>query len=169
MQSDDFDSFVEHLFSNTGDDYSWIISSPPHQLEPSVSLMFEDETPGSQKSFADTNRTPKRISPVNAKGNKKSDHELREEFYRSEFRKQTGGKTPPPFSPSRSGYDESFVWRPHVNQLYGIKIPLYKRLNGKLDYPSEKKKRSANVHPSRYRDHSSLCVSLQIVSNRIKL
>ena len=73
------------------------------------------------------------ISFINSRGNKKSDHELREEFYRKQFRKLTGGKATPAFYPSRSVHDESFVWRPQVNKKYGIKIPIYRQLNGRLD------------------------------------
>lgn len=78
------------------------------------------------------------ISAINIKGNKKSDHELREEFYRKQFRKLTGGKYPPAFFPSRSAHDESFVWRPQVNKEYGIEIPLYRRLDGRLDSENDR-------------------------------
>ena len=78
----------------------------------------------------------KKPSIINSKGKRKTDHELREEFYRREFRIQTGGKDPPRFAPSRSAYDESFKWRPQVNSEFGINIPIYRRLNGKLDSES---------------------------------
>ena len=67
----------------------------------------------------------------NKKG--KTDHELREEYYRLEFRTQTGGKRPPAFTPNRSAFCESFIWRVQVNATFGINIPLYRKLNGRLD------------------------------------
>jgi hypothetical protein len=81
-------------------------------------------------------RSPKVLSQINSKGKRKSDHELREEFYRTEFRRLTGGLKPPAFTPSRSAHSESFVWRPRVNEQYGINIPLYRRINGQLDRES---------------------------------
>jgi hypothetical protein len=114
-----------------------------------------DDTPASSSDSHEGSPNPCSLSPGRytfvddtkqvvskcAKG--KSDHELREEFYRKEFRRQTGGKTPPKFFPNRSAVSESFIWRPKVNALYGINIPIYRRLNGTLDYEHE---------PARVRD-----------------
>lgn len=84
------------------------------------------------------------VVPLNSHGNKKSDHELREEFYRKEFRRQTNGRDPPRFFPTRSAFDESFIWRPHVNKQFNIDIPVYQKINGKFDDPNAltKRKRS---------------------------
>lgn len=84
------------------------------------------------------------ISWSNSKGRRKTDHELREQFYRLEFRCQTGGKVPPAFTPSRSAYDESFLWRPYVNEQFSIDIPLYRKTNGKLD--GERPSHRSNHH-----------------------
>jgi hypothetical protein len=92
-----------------------------------------------------------RFSMLNSKGRKKTDHELREEFYRVEFRLQTGGLPPPPFVPSRSAFNESFVWRPQMNKQFGINIPLYRRLTGELDteFSSGKKRRCTTFKGTR--------------------
>jgi len=114
-------------------------------------------------------KTDKRISLINTKGKRKSDHELREEFYRNEFRTQTGGKAPPAFGPTRSAYDESFVWRPQVNALYGINIPVYRKINGKLDgetTATKSKKRSIiNLHPSQLRNNTHLLNNLSLLTS----
>ncbi len=81
-------------------------------------------------------------------GRGKSDHELRENHYRDWFRVLAMGQTPPKFFPSRSAYDQSFVWRPFVNRLYGIDIPLFVNKNGITDNPAmhSNRRRKKRVH-----------------------
>ena len=121
-----------NVYSRNYDQY-FSSSAPPHQQVQQIHQQEQQQrrtNPPPMKSIS------KKPSILNSKGKRKTDHELREEFYRREFRLQTGGKDPPRFTPSRSAFDESFKWRPTVNEEYGINIPIYRRLNGKLDSPT---------------------------------
>src|SRR5690606_18340568 len=77
------------------------VVSPPKPPPPHIPIVKERKSTRKSK-----NGDHGVISAINIKGNKKSDHELREEFYRKQFRAQTGGRNPPAFFPSRSAYDE---------------------------------------------------------------
>merc|ERR1712137_606626 len=76
-----------------------------------------------------------------------------------------GGKDPPRFTPSRSALDESFTWRPAVNKEYGINIPIYRRLNGKLDSPENCSRNGRRV---RAKNHSQNRPTVQFIGESWK-